>query len=115
MTVRSPLTWDRLALFACDEDIGEAALGYDRRKEFAGLAALYERDGMPKISSVWGARYVPAVKAFLDVQYGLTAVAPLAPNGVEGSFHGKHKRATEKPGPEVATPAGRPTGPILVR
>jgi hypothetical protein len=41
MTARN-LTWDKLHLFACDEDIGEAALGYERRKEFAGLAALHE-------------------------------------------------------------------------
>jgi hypothetical protein len=40
MTAKNPLTWDRLALFARDEDIGEAALGYDRRKEFAGPGRL---------------------------------------------------------------------------
>ncbi len=86
-TRRPPLAWHQLPLFATDEEIGEALLGWARRCEFAPLAQLHERDGMPKISPVWGGRYVPAVKAFLDAQYGLSAAVPLAPNGVEGSFH----------------------------
>jgi hypothetical protein len=84
---RTPLTWDKLPLFAADEEIGEAVLGWDRKREFAGMAQLQERDGMPKIDPVWGGRYVPAVKAFFDSQFGLSAAVPLAPNGVEGSFH----------------------------
>jgi hypothetical protein len=110
---RTPLTWDRLPLFATDEDIGEAVLGLDRRREFAAMAQLHERDGMPKINPVWGGRYVPAVKAFLDAQYGLSAAVPLAPNGVEGSFHAT--RRTPTPGPKVANKETRPTGPVLVR
>jgi hypothetical protein len=112
---RPARTIEQLPLFASDEDIGEAALGYDRRKEFAGLAALHERDGMPKISPVWGGRYVPAVKVFLDAQYGLSAAVPLAPHGVEGSFHGQQKRTPEKSGSQVATPPDRSSGPVLVR
>jgi hypothetical protein len=81
-----PLTWDRLPLFARDEEIGEAVLGRDRKGEFAAIAQLQERDGMPKVCPVYGGRYVPGVKAFLDAQYGLSTV-PLAPNGMEGSFH----------------------------
>jgi hypothetical protein len=84
---RRALTWDELPLFATDEQIGEAVLGPARKREFGPMAQLHERDGMPRISPVWGGRYVPAVKAFLDLQYGLSTVVPLAPNGVEGSFH----------------------------
>jgi hypothetical protein len=84
---RVALTLDQLPLYAPDEAIGEAVLGRERRGEFHGLASLHERDGMPKISAVWGGRYVPAVKAFLDSQYGLSSAVPLAPNGVEGNFH----------------------------
>ena len=40
MTARSPLTWDRLALFACDKDIGEAALGLDRPRGVGRLGDL---------------------------------------------------------------------------
>ena len=50
---RTPLTWDRLPLFATDDEIGEAVLGRDRRREFAGIAQLLERDGMPKMCPVW--------------------------------------------------------------
>lgn len=114
MTRGAPITWDKLPLFASDEDIGEAVLGWDRRKEFAARAQLHEREGMPKVSPVWGGRYVPAVKAFLDSQHGLSATVPLAPNGMEGSFHGK-RRSPEKSGPKVEEPKERPTGPVLVR
>ena len=115
MSHHAPLTWDKLPLFATDEEVGEAVLGYERRKEFAAMALLQERDGMPKISPVWGGRYVPAVKAFFDNQYGLSAAVPLAPNGVEGSFYGNSKRTPEKPGPKMAKETDRPTGPVLVR
>jgi hypothetical protein len=106
------LTWDRLPLFAPDEAIGEAVLGTERKREFAAMAQLQERDGMPKINPVWGGRYVPAVKAFLDKQYGLSTAVPLAPNGVEGNFHGSQRKKSR---PEVAKQTNRPTGPVLVR
>lgn len=112
---RDAITWDRLPLFASDEAIGEAVLGRDRRSEFHGLATLQERDGMPKISPVWGGRYVPAVKSFLDAQFGLSAAVPLAPNGVEGNFHGQTKRATKGTGPQMAPAIDRASGPVLVR
>jgi len=112
---RTPLTWDKLPLYATDEEIGEAVLGRDRRREFAGIAQLHERDGMPKIHPVWGGRYVPGVKRFLDFQNGLTAAVPFAPNGVEGNFHGQARRAPKGSGPQVATAQDRPRGPVLVR
>src|SRR5215470_16090752 len=111
---RIPFTLDKLPLFASDEAIGEAVLGRERRGEFHGLATLHERDGMPKISAVWGGRYVPAVRAFLDAQYGLAAAVPLAPNGVEGKFHGS-KRTGERPGHKIPKETDRPSGPVLVR
>ena len=112
---RIPLTWDRLPLFATDEEIGEAVLGRDRRREFADMAQLHERNGMPRMCPVWGGRYVPAVKAYFDAQYGLSAAVPLAPNGVEGNFHGHSRRTPERHRPEVAKATDRPSGPVLVR
>lgn len=94
------LTIYDLPLFATDEQLGEAILGWERRREFAGRAQLHERDGMPKVSPVWGGRYVPAVKAFLDSQYGLAAAVPLRPDGKEGEFHA-NKRKAQKSGPQV--------------
>jgi hypothetical protein len=89
MTRSSHVTWDQLPLFAADEAIGEAVLGRERKREFSAMAQLHERYGMPKISPVWGGRYVPAVKQFLDSQHGLPAAVPFAANGVEGDFHGR--------------------------
>jgi hypothetical protein len=93
MSQRKNLTLIDLPLFATDHQIGEAILGWARRKEFHGLATLREIDGMPKISTFWGGRYVPAVKAFLDVDQGLPRSArPLKENGVEGNFQGPRPR-----------------------
>lgn len=116
MSRREPLTWDRLPLYASDEEIGEAVLGWARKDEFKVLAVLQERHGMPKVSPVWGGRYVPAVKAFLDADNGVTkaTAVPLAPNGIEGSFHDA-KRQAKGSRPQMAQPPHRPTGPVLVR
>jgi len=114
---RDAITWDRLPLFASDEAIGEAVLGRNRRGEFHGLATLHERDGMPKISAVWGGRYVPAVKLFLDTQFGLSAAVPLAANGLEGDFHhgSSRRRPPEGQWSEVEKKKDRAAGPVLVR
>jgi hypothetical protein len=112
---RIHLTWDRLPLFATDEEIGEAVLGRDPKREFADMAQLHERDGMPKICPVFGGRYVPAVKACFDAQYGLSAAVPFDPNGIEGSFHGNSRRAPERQRPQVAKATDRPSSPVLVR
>jgi hypothetical protein len=81
-----PVNWDKLPLFADESSIAAAVLGPGRACEWAALAALYERQGLPKIDEVTGARYVPAVKAFFDCLYGLNGTArviPAAPDGIE--------------------------------
>jgi hypothetical protein len=83
---RSSLTLADLHLFETDERIGEAVLGPERKGEFLKLATLLERNGMPKIDPLWGGRYVPAVKAFLDADNGLSTLAPTKPDGVEGTW-----------------------------
>jgi hypothetical protein len=84
VTKAQPLTLADLHLFDTDERIGEAVLGPERKSEFTALATLLERKGMPKIDPFWGARYVPAVKVFLDMDNGLSASAPAKPDGIEG-------------------------------
>jgi hypothetical protein len=86
------LTLSDLPLFATDDQLGEAILGWARRKDFDGLATLREIDGMPKSSTFWGGRYVPAVKAFLDVDQGLPGVRPLKENGVEGVWQSGRRK-----------------------
>jgi len=76
-------TLDNLPLFAEDKDLGEAFLGKKRASEWKALASVCERHGLPKIDPYWGGRYVPAIKAFLDNQYGLGNAHPSAPDGLE--------------------------------
>ncbi|SIO56272.1 hypothetical protein SAMN05443247_08241 [Bradyrhizobium erythrophlei] len=97
MARRTRLTMDTIPLFADDEEIGEAVLGFDRRREFRGLAELHEPAGMPKIDPAWGGRYVPAVKAYFDRRYGLSTVSALAPPGKEGSFHVSRRTPRRNP------------------
>jgi hypothetical protein len=68
---RTPLTLDMLPQYATDEEIGEAVLGRDRRREFAGIAQMLERDGMPKICPLMGGRYVSASKGSLTSKMAL--------------------------------------------
>jgi hypothetical protein len=53
-------------------------LGWDR---FRATVRNAETQGFPKIHSVWGGRYWPAVAAWLDSHYGL--VAHDSPSDVE--------------------------------
>ena len=76
---------DCLPLFATDEVIGAALLGADRVQEWRQIASLLEPRGLPKVDQLMGGRYVRAVVAYFDHQYGLDhgADPPLAPDGVE--------------------------------
>ena len=74
-----------LPLFATDDAIGAALLGKDRMQEWRQIAPILEARGLPKVDHLMGGRYVRAVVAFFDHQYGLDrdGTAPLAPDGVE--------------------------------
>lgn len=101
MTARRHRTLNDLPLYASDEDIGEAVLGFTRRKEFRGLATLREMHGMPPICTLWGGRYVPAVKAYLDFSNGLggTRPLPLSPGGAERPWIKQPERPDGVEGP----------------
>jgi hypothetical protein len=88
--------FDQLPLFADDASIGVALLGPDRARDWRSVAALLESRGLPKIDVLMGGRYVPAIKAFFDRDYGLTgASSPLAPDGTEdlGAWKNRKRRA----------------------
>jgi hypothetical protein len=92
---RITVTLDRLPLFADDASIGVALLGPGRAHEWDKIADLLETRGLPKIDSLMGGRYVPAVKAFFDRDYGLSVLSPLKPDGAEdlGAWHKRKRRA----------------------
>jgi hypothetical protein len=86
------LTLDQLPLFADDSSIGAALFGSDRAGDWTQIASLLETRGLPKIDALMGGRYVPAVRAFFDRDYGLSSTAPLAPDGTEDLGAWKRKR-----------------------
>ena len=52
--------------------------------EWTGTATVLERHGLPAKDGLFGRRYWPAVKAFLDHRAGLTGAAvPAQPDGLE--------------------------------
>lgn len=81
---RGLATFSDLPLFATDEAISSAFMGPGKTAEWRQIAALLETRGLPKIDALMGGRYVPAVRAFFDKEYGLTEKAPrLSPSGIE--------------------------------
>jgi hypothetical protein len=86
-------TLEALPLFADDSAIGTALLGPKRACQWPSIASLLEGRGLPKIDTLMGGRYVPAVRAFFDRDYGLSGgSAPLAPDGPEDLGAWKRKR-----------------------
>jgi hypothetical protein len=85
---------ESLPLFATDDVIGAALLGSERVQEFRQIVPLLEARGLPKVDQLMGGRYVPAVRAFFDHQYGLDrgADAPQAPDGLEDFAGWKQKQ-----------------------
>jgi hypothetical protein len=92
----APKPFDALPLFADDAAIGNALLGPRRSREWREIAALLESRGLPKMDPLMGGRYVPAIKAFFDREYGITGTPPIAPDGVEDLGAWKRKKRQAK-------------------
>ncbi|MGH1588865.1 hypothetical protein ACRBEV_11450 [Methylobacterium phyllosphaerae] len=52
-------------------------------QEWAAKARLLERDGLPRVDSLMGGRYWPAVRAYFHARYGLSGAEAFAPDGPE--------------------------------
>lgn len=76
---RPGLTFADLPLFATDTELGLALLGRARAALWGNIALEFEQEGLPKNDPRLGGRYVPAVKAFFDRQYGL--IVPVVSRG----------------------------------
>ncbi|GJE29126.1 hypothetical protein [Methylobacterium organophilum] len=50
---------------------------------WAAKAIVLERDGLPRVDPLMGARYWPAVQAYWDRRYGLSRVGASALDGQE--------------------------------
>ena len=53
-------------LFPDEAEIAKLVLGTKRAKAWPGLAVVLERSGLPRVNVMFGGRYWPAVRAFLD-------------------------------------------------
>jgi len=74
--VRQSVNLDRLPLFASEEQLSAALMGPGKMAEWRQIAPLLERRGLPTVDGLLGGRYVPAIKAFFDRQYGVSEGAP---------------------------------------
>jgi hypothetical protein len=71
-------TLENLPLFADDKIIGIALLGAARAREWIGIVSLLEAQGFPKIDPIFGGRYTPAIRKYLDVRAGVeNAIIPV--------------------------------------
>lgn len=77
----SPKSLDMLPLYADDLAIGAAVLGPKRASEWRAMAPLLEEQGLPKIDTRYGGRFVPSVRDFYDFLNGRRPTAPSAPRG----------------------------------
>lgn len=59
------------SLYPSEEEIARRVLGPCKAKDWAALAAVWEREGLPRIDALVGRRYWPAVRTWFDHRNGL--------------------------------------------
>jgi len=75
---------DNSPLYLSEASIAARVLGPKAQKQWDALAAIWEREGLPRIDPMTGCRYWPAVREFLDRRHGLgQRVLPATVDGVE--------------------------------
>lgn len=67
---RRPVSDGALPLYPSEAAIAARVLG-DNAKQWDGLAAVWERQGLPPIDPITGRRFGPAVEAFFMKRHGL--------------------------------------------
>ncbi|GJD49592.1 hypothetical protein OPKNFCMD_2324 [Methylobacterium crusticola] len=80
--------------FASDADIAVALVGKQRAPAAEALFATLEASGFPHVDPRFNARYVPAVRRFFEVEYGLAA--PLDPPSGDGEVPALRVRARRR-------------------
>lgn len=81
MAARRPSTVRDQGLFPSEAEVARR-LSQDTQ-EWAGKAKVLERDGLPRIDPLMGARYWPAVQAYWNRRYGLSRVEASSLDGQE--------------------------------
>lgn len=68
-------------LFPCEAEIARRLS--QAPSDWLAKAPILERDGLPRVDPVMGGRFWPAVKAFWNKRYGLSADQVSQPDGEE--------------------------------
>jgi hypothetical protein len=72
-----------MPLYPSEADIAVRVLGEDA-KRWPDIAAMWEREGLPRVDPLTGKRFWPAVEIFLLRRHGLTQTfIPSQADGVE--------------------------------
>ncbi len=75
---------DNSPLYLSETAIANRVLGAKSKTQWSALAAIWEKDGLPRIDPLTGCRYWPAVREFLDRRHGLNRRAlPTTSDGLE--------------------------------
>lgn len=75
---------DNSPLYLSEAAIAARVLGPKSKTQWAALAAVWEKEGLPRIEPLTGCRYWPAVREFLDRRHGLgQRFLPTAADGTE--------------------------------
>lgn len=75
---------DNDPLYLPESTIAARILGAKNKASWAALARVWEREGLPRIDSMTGCRYWPAVRNWLDRRHGLNrASIPSTADGAE--------------------------------
>lgn len=75
---------DNSPLYLSEAAIADRVLGQNSKARWESVAALWEREGLPRIDPLTGCRYWPAVRMFLDRRHGLgQGVLPATADGAE--------------------------------
>jgi hypothetical protein len=81
-----------MPLYPSEEEIADAVLGPGKLGEWMVIALREERRGLPMVDPVFGARFWPAVVAYLERRHGLRKDdIPQAADGKE-TWHAEKRR-----------------------
>ena len=75
---------DNNPLYLSEASIAARVLGATAKTQWAALASVWEREGLPRIDPMTGCRYWPAVRTWLDRRHGVHQTAlPASVDGAE--------------------------------
>lgn len=70
-------------LYVTDDECARRVMGEGKTSDWKAASKVLERHGLPPVDPMFGGRYWPAVRAFLDARHGLRNVGDLTTDGGE--------------------------------